>query len=102
MNDLEKIQREQARWFILVALNDASPMELSDKLLASYIGSLGITLGEHEIRKELDYLESRKLVKLRRGDELPCWFADIARYGVDVVQYTVPCEPGIARPPRFS
>lgn len=28
------------------------------------------------------------------------WAAELTRYGVDIVEYTIGCEPGIARPPR--
>jgi hypothetical protein len=29
------------------------------------------------------------------------WFCKLERYGVDVVEYTVPVEPGIARPEKY-
>ena len=28
-------------------------------------------------------------------------FADLTRHGVDVAEYTVDCEPGIARPAKY-
>ena len=48
-----------------------------------------------ELRRELDYLADRKMVDLGEkpsGD----WFADLTRLGVDPVEYTVECGPGIA------
>ena len=29
------------------------------------------------------------------------WFADLTRIGVDLAEYTIPCEPGIARPEKY-
>ena len=29
------------------------------------------------------------------------WFADLTRYGVDVAEYTVDCQPGVARPAKY-
>ncbi|HDS5467820.1 TPA: hypothetical protein QHY01_004518, partial [Enterobacter asburiae] len=49
---------------------------------------------------ELDYLADRKMVDLEKkpsGD----WFADLTRLGVDLVEYTVECGPGIARPEKY-
>lgn len=49
-----------------------------------------------ELRRELNYLADRKMVDLEKkpsGD----WFADLTRLGVDLVEYTVECGPGIAR-----
>ncbi|EFG6587636.1 hypothetical protein BMN62_003805 [Escherichia coli] len=53
-----------------------------------------------ELRRELDYLADRKMVELEKrpsGD----WFADLSRLGVDIVEYTVECGPGIARPEKY-
>jgi hypothetical protein len=54
---------------------------------------------QQEIRRELDYLEGRKLIFIQNR-HTGTWRAGLARYGVDIVEYTVDCEPGIARPPR--
>ena len=29
------------------------------------------------------------------------WHAELTRYGVDVAEYTIDCEPGIARPAKY-
>jgi hypothetical protein len=52
---------------------------------------------EHELRRELDYLEERELVKIKR-DPLDRWMVELARFGIDVAEYTVDCDPGISRP----
>lgn len=54
---------------------------------------------EMEVRRELDYLESRDLAKVFT-DPLGQVSADLTRYGIDIAEYTVPVEPGIARPPK--
>ena len=55
---------------------------------------------EMELKREVDYLKERELVELK-VDPLGEWSAKLDRYGVDVVEYSVECEPGIARP-RFG
>ena len=51
-------------------------------------------------RLNQDYLHDRELVRV---DKQPSgrWFAELSRFGVDVAEYTVPCEPGIARPAKY-
>jgi len=53
-----------------------------------------------ELRREMDYLHDRELIKL---DKQPSgrWHAELSRFGVDVAEYTVSCEPGIARPAKY-
>ena len=46
------------------------------------------------------YEQCRELVALKNIDS-PCWHADLTRIGVDLVEYTVSCEPGIARPQKY-
>ena len=29
------------------------------------------------------------------------WFAELNRHGTDVAEYTVECDPGIARPQKY-
>ena len=29
------------------------------------------------------------------------WFADLTRLGVDLAEYTIDCQPGIARPDKY-
>jgi hypothetical protein len=53
-----------------------------------------------EMRRVYDYLEKRKLVEPINRDR-PVWTAVIGRYGIDIVEYELPCEPGIARPKQW-
>lgn len=95
--DLQKARREELRWLILLALNAARPMGTSEAVIKNAIEPVILDITQHEIRTELDYLEERKLITIDRKDT-PSWFAKINRYGIDVVEYTVPCDPGIKRP----
>ena len=86
MVDITRVRRESLRWSLLVALNKTRPYTASETQL--------------ELRRELDYLADRKMVELEKrpsGD----WFADLSRLGVDIVEYTVECGPGIARPEKY-
>jgi len=53
-----------------------------------------------ELRRELGYLEDRELV-IVTGRDSPQWHAKLSRHGVDVVEYTVECHAGIARPQKY-
>lgn len=100
MNDLQKMRREFIRWMLLITLNNARASGgASETLLLAVVQSEYADASAHELRAELDYLEERGLLRI---DRLPDgrWHADIGRHGVDIVEYTVACEPGIARPRR--
>jgi len=100
MADLEKIRRETIRWQILLTLNTARPLGAYEKMMLSVIQSEFPDSTQNEVRRELDYLHGRDLVKVdKRPDGR--WFAEIIRYGIDVVEYTLPVEPGIARPEKY-
>ena len=53
-----------------------------------------------ELRQQLDYLKDRRLVELVKQPS-GMWFADLNRLGVDIAEYTIDCEAGIARPPKY-
>lgn len=53
-----------------------------------------------EVRRELDYLATRSLLKIEKSPAGP-WRASLTRLGVDIAEYTVDCEPGIARPAKY-
>lgn len=48
----------------------------------------------------MNYLMERELIHLTHRDR-PQWFAALTRTGIDVAEYTVPCEPGIDRPAKY-
>ena len=101
MNDnliqMAKIRREQIRWFLLTSLNISRPMGMYTEALLPIVQATYGDATHQEVRRELDYLEDRELVVIQR-DGMERWYSQLTRLGVDVVEYTVVCEPGIARP----
>ena len=97
MVQMAKIRREQIRWFLLTALNISRPVGMYTEALLPIVQATYMDSTHQEVRRELDYLEERELVQINR-DGMGRWFAELARYGIDVVEYTVACDPGIARP----
>lgn len=96
--DLEKPRHEQVRWVLLLTLNNARPGDAGASLLVRTVqGALYPDTTALEVRRELDYLASRRLVEITDPPSGP-WLARLTRYGVDIAEYTIPCEPGIARP----
>jgi predicted ArsR family transcriptional regulator len=100
MADMQKIRRETIRWNILLTLNNAQPLGAFDSLVLSVIRAEYLDATQQEVRRELDYLSERDLVKVEHKPNGQ-WFCKLKRYGVDVVEYTVDCEPGIARPEKY-
>ena len=98
--DMEKVRRESIRWHIMVALNSGRPEPVAEPLVLSVIQSIPIECTARELRRELDYLAERKLIEVKRLEGAP-WIAHLLRDGVDVVEYTVDCDPGIARPTKY-
>jgi hypothetical protein len=100
MIDPEKARRENLRWFILLTLNAARPLGTSEAVMLSTVRGIIPDCTSRELRNELKYLECRELVIIK-GIDSPCWHAELTRIGVDLVEYTVPCEAGIARPEKY-
>jgi hypothetical protein len=88
------------RWILLLALNYGRPNPVTEALIAGTARELIADASPLEIRRELDYLEGRKLVVVRR-EPSGQWLAEITRHGIDIVEYTTDCEPGIARPAKY-
>ena len=98
--DLEKGRRETLRWLILYALWASRPLGAAELMLLTYAREGVPDVTTRELRNELDYLAERELLRLD-GRDGPQWRAKLTRYGTDVAEYTLPCEPGIARPPKY-
>lgn len=101
MPDLLKIRREALRWVVLLTLNNARPIGCYEKIILSVAQSDYPDATQQEIRRELGYLESRHLVEIKHMPD-GRWHCQLSRYGVDVVEYTVEVEPGIARPEKYD
>ena len=100
MVDQSKVRRESMRWNILLTLNNARPIGAYEELVLSTIQAIYPDATALELRRELDYLAGRSLVELKK-EPSGLWFADVTRYGVDIAEYTVDCQPGIARPVKY-
>lgn len=94
---VKKERRERVRWFILRTLDVARPQGCYLPTILDTLHTIYRDATELEVKRELDYLADRELVKVQI-DATEQWFAELDRYGVDVVEYAVPVEPGIARP----
>lgn len=98
----KRARRETLRWLILLALSRAASVGSKETQLLYVLGAAeGIeNLTRAELRDALTYLQVRDTITLESGDHVMHWHAKLNRYGFDIVEYTVPCEPGIARPPQ--
>jgi len=94
---IDKARREAVRWFLMVTANVSRPHGMYTEAMLGVIQGTYPDATHHEIRRELDYLEERGLVKIKR-DSLDRWAVELSRHGVDIVEYTVECDSGIARP----
>jgi hypothetical protein len=97
MIDHAKVRRESMRWYLILTLYNAQPSGCYEELLHSTLSALYPDTTPLEIRREVTYLESRELVHLER-EPAGRWFAQLTRIGTDIAEYTIECEPGIARP----
>lgn len=98
--DLDRARREQIRWIVLDALNHGRPYEVVEPLILSAIQGVPVQCTALELRREIDYLEERGLVEIKKLEGSP-WLCKLTRSGVDVVEYTTAVEPGIARPKKY-
>ncbi len=101
MLDLLKARREGLRWNILKMLYLAAPYTSGEAQIFDVMRGIYPDATQDELRKQMDYLADRGLIDLVKAPS-GLWFADIGRYGTDIVEYTVDCDPGIARPARYA
>lgn len=97
---LDKQRREVLRWRILQTLNIGRPYPVSEDILYQTVAGADMPVTQHDVRKELDYLRIRDLLTVH-GQGSPQWSAELTRYGVDLAEYAIDCEPGIARPVKY-
>lgn len=100
MIDTAKVRRESMRWNTLLILNNARPVGAYEELVLATLQSIYPDATALELRRELDYLADRELVTLNK-EPSGRWFAELNRHGTDVAEYTVECDPGIARPQKY-
>ena len=98
--DQKKVRRESMRWNLINTLDKARPHTSSEQFLLDVMRAIYPDVTALEVRRELDYPADRELVDLQKQPS-GTWFADLTRYGVDIAEYTIDCEPGIARPAKY-
>ena len=98
--DIAKHRRETLRWLILLTLNNARPLGAHENLVLSVAHAQFPDATPLELRRELEYLAGRDLVRVQRSPSGP-WHTELMRHGVDIAEYTIDCEPGIARPVKY-
>lgn len=98
--DMAKIRRESMRWFVLLTLNNARPYGATEHMVLQVVQSEYPDATTPELRRELDYLDDRKLIIVTKQPD-GRWRCELTALGTDVAEYTVDCHPGIARPERY-
>jgi hypothetical protein len=98
--DQAKVRRENMRWTILLTLNNARPIGAYEELILMTVQAVWPDATPLEVRRELDYLGERNLIHLAK-ESCGRWSADLTHYGVDIAEYTIDCNPGIARPAKY-
>jgi hypothetical protein len=98
--DLNRAKREELRWLVLLTLYQAQEIGLSENIILNSVQPCLPDVTQMEIRRAMDYLAERDLMKIEDRHQ-PVWFAKINRYGMDIVEYTLPVDPGIARPRKW-
>lgn len=98
--DPAKARRESLRWYVILTLNTSRPVDPHEAVVLSTIQGIFPDATTLELRRELDYLKDRSLATL---DKQPSgvWICGLTHYGVDIAEYTIECNPGIARPAKY-
>ncbi|MCL4759756.1 MAG: cytoplasmic protein [Rhodocyclaceae bacterium] len=100
MIDHAKVRRESLRWYLLLALYNARPEDMCEEHLQMIATGIFPDATPIEVRQQLDYLGDRALVEVRK-EPGGRWWAGLTRHGTDMCEYTIDCEPGIARPAKY-
>lgn len=96
----EKARREGMRWHLINTLNKARPYTSSEAFLLDVMLGIYPNVTPLELRQQLEYLQDRRLLDLTKQPS-GMWFADLNRLGVDIAEYTIDCQAGIARPEKY-
>ena len=89
------------RWAILRTCRVGGHVGATEIMIREVIAADYTAATRDFVRDQMHYLEARKLVDIHRS-EIDPWRAVLTRYGYDVADYQVACEPGIRRPPRIE
>jgi len=100
MTDIVKARREGMRWLLLNALNNARPLGAMDQLLLNVVQDMYPDATANELHQQLEYLKDKDLVDINKRPD-GRWHAKLNSNGIDVVEYTIDCPAGIARPTKY-
>lgn len=92
-----RARREHVRWLCLLYLDQVRPATMTDSALAPMVRADYPDADAVELRRALDYLDSRGLLSITKDGAR--WHLRLSYQGVDLVEYTSPDVPGIGRPP---
>jgi len=96
----ERKRRELIRWMSLQHINAARPTVMADMALLPLIQTAYSDAALRELRRELDYLMECGLLTV--AEDYEAWRLKLTRHGIDLVEYTTPCPPGIGRPASLT
>jgi len=99
VKSFEQARTHEIRWRILRALDAGRPLPVSESLLFRVLVDVSLALTPQELRRELDYLQKAGLLTLTKQAEP--WLAELTGTGIECVEYSSPCPPGIDRPPQI-
>lgn len=97
---LEKARNQGMRWQLLNALNKARPLGAGDVLMLDVMRAIYPNTTVNELHRQLEYLHDRELVDITKQPD-GHWQSKLNSNGVDVVEYTIDCPAGIARPTKY-
>lgn len=92
-------RHEKVRWSALCALDSSRPDPVRHPTLWELLRGDWPDITVRELLREVDYLEKRGLLTIDKKWSKQGWLIKMTRPGIDLVHYTIECEPGIARPP---
>ncbi len=90
-----------ARWTILRTIWVGGRLGATEKMVADVLHTDYLGVSIDFIRNQFDYLRKRGLAEVEES-EIYAWRATLTRAGTDLVEYQIPCESGIIRPPKIS
>ena len=59
---MDKLRREQLRWILIMALNNARPYGTAESVLLATAQAVYPAATALEVRSDMDYLDTRRLV----------------------------------------
>ncbi len=80
---MEKQRRETLRWRIIQTLHIGSPYPVAEDVLLQAVGGPDMPIMQHDLRRELDYLERRRLITVSGRGMQPHWDCTLTRHGSD-------------------